>query len=121
MDRAQYEAIVRDAVDALPDHLREQLKDVAIVIEDVAPKKGRGVLLGLYEGIPLTTWGREMGSQLPDKITLFRESIELVAETPEEIPHLVRETLWHEIAHFFGFEHNKIHEMEERWKEKRGA
>ncbi len=114
-----YEAMIVDVVDALPEQLRDQLKDVAIVIEKHAPPQKKGILLGLYEGVPLTTWGKGMGSQLPDKITLFKRSIELVARTEEEIPALVRETLWHEIAHYFGFDHDKIHQMEKRWRAKR--
>ena len=119
MDHELYEAIVRDTVDALPEHLRDQLKDVAIVIEEEAPPQKKGILLGLYEGVPLTAWGKGMGPQLPDKITLFKQSIELIAKTPKEIPALVRETLWHEIAHYFGFDHDKIHQMEKRWRERR--
>jgi len=121
MNHAFYEDIVRDTVDALPDQLREQLKDVAIVIEEDAPAQSdRKILLGLYEGVPLTEWGKGMGPEIPDKITIFIHSIERIAKSEEEIPALVRETLWHEIAHYFGFEHDHIHHMEERWREKRG-
>lgn len=121
MERAQYEAIIRDTIDALPDHIREKLNDVAIVIEEKSPPQKRGVLLGLYEGVPLTAWGRDMAVKLPDKITLFTSSIEVVAQSEERIPDIVRETLWHEIAHYFGFEHDHIHEMEKRWREKRSG
>ena len=119
MNRETYEAIVRDTVDALPEQLRDKLKDVAIAIEEKAPPQQKGILLGLYEGVPLTAWGKGMGPELPDKITIFQQSIEQVAKTPEEIPAIVRETLWHEIAHYFGFEHDHIHHMEERWHERR--
>jgi len=119
MEREQYEAIIRDTIDALPDQIREKLNDVAIVIERDAPPQKRGILLGLYEGVPLTAWGRDMAVKLPDKITLFTSSIEAVAQSQEQIPHIVRETLWHEIAHYFGFDHDHIHVMEKRWREKR--
>ena len=119
MDEQIYEAIVRDALEALPEPHREQLEHVAIVIEKSPPPGHRGILLGRYEGIPLTAWGRDVNGKLPDKISLFQESIERIAQTPEDIPHIVRETLWHEIAHYFGFGHEKIHEMEKRWKAKR--
>ncbi|HVW66703.1 MAG TPA: metallopeptidase family protein [Candidatus Peribacteraceae bacterium] len=120
MERAQYEAIIRDTIEALPDQIREKLNDVAIVIEETAPPQKRGILLGLYEGMPLTEWGRDMVAKLPDKITLFTASIEQVAGSEERIPDIVRETLWHEIAHYFGFGHDRIHVMEERWRAKRG-
>jgi predicted Zn-dependent protease with MMP-like domain len=116
MDHQEYETIVQETIDALPDQIREQLKNVAIVIEAEAPPQKKGVLLGLYQGIPLTAWGRESGPYIPDKISLFQDSIERVAKTPEDIPALIRETLWHEIAHFFGFDHDHIHHMEERWR-----
>ena len=119
MNYEQYETIVQDTVDALPEQLRDQLKGVAIVIEDKAPPQKKGILLGLFQGVPLTAWGKGMGPQPPDKITLFQQSIERVAKTPEDIPALVRETLWHEIAHYFGFDHDHIHHMEERWRANR--
>jgi len=52
---------------------------------------------------------------------LFAHAIESYAESEDEIPHVVRETLWHEIAHHFGFDHDVIHDMEERWKAKRSG
>ena len=120
MDHQIYESIVRDAIDALPEQINTQLNDVLIVIDDVPPPHGKGILLGLYEGVPLTAWGRgEMNGKPPDKISIFTSSIERIAKTPEEIPHLVRETLWHEIAHYFGFDHDRIGDMEKRWREKR--
>ncbi len=119
LNRETYEAIVRETVNALPEQLREKLNDVSIVIEEHAPPQQKGILLGLYEGVPLTTWGKGTGPQIPDKITIFQQSIELVAKTPDDIPALVRETLWHEIAHYFGFDHDRIHEMEKRWRARR--
>jgi predicted Zn-dependent protease with MMP-like domain len=57
---------------------------------------------------------------LPDQITLFSDNIERYAASEDEIPHVVRETLWHEIAHHFGFDHEAMHDMEARWRKKRG-
>lgn len=119
LSQETYEQIVRDALEALPKEFLEPLKNVSIVIDDIAPPQEKGILLGLYEGVPLTSWGRGGNGALPDKITLFKYSIEQVAKTKEEIPAIVRETLWHEIAHFFGFKHDQIHAMEERWRAKR--
>lgn len=116
MDSETYEALVREAIGALPDHLRGALKDVLIIIEDNQPPDRPGILLGLYEGVPLPAWGRDYSGKLPDKITLYRASIERVAGTPERIPAIVRETTWHEIGHYFGLNHTQIHKMEERWR-----
>lgn len=120
MNRAAFEAVVQETLDALPKHIREGLNDVAIVIEERPPDGRKGLLLGLYEGIPLTEWGRGgFSGKLPDKITLFMEPIITVAGNPEEVPHVIRETLWHEIAHYFGYDHGYIRTMERRWRTKR--
>lgn len=121
MDLPEYDAIVREAIAVLPEHIRRELKNVVVVIEDFAPARAdvQGLLLGLYEGVPLTAWGRSFSSNLPDKITLYRASIERIARSPEEIPHIIRETLWHEIGHAFGLNHAQIRKMEERWRKKR--
>ena len=119
MERPAYEAIIQEAITALPKAIREGMKDVLIMLEEEQPKERGGLLLGLYEGIPLTQWGREMSGKPPDKITLFRQSIEQYAHNPEEIPDLIRETLWHEIAHYFGFGHDRIGQMEKRWRKRR--
>lgn len=119
MEREDYEAIVNDAIAALPAPMQERLAEVAIVIDErPTPRRGK-LLLGLYEGIPLTEWGRDQASAPPDKITLFTQAIEESVPTDEEVPDAVRETLWHEIAYFFGFEHDKIGKMERRWQERR--
>lgn len=77
-----------------------------------------GLLLGLYEGVPKTTYGRGFGMILPDKITIFQESIEKFARTPEEIKKLVRNTVWHEVAHHFGFDEKGIRKLEPKWRKK---
>ncbi len=121
MDPAQFEAVAREAVDALPPHLRSALSDVLITVlerpEDHPTASGRS-LLGLYEGVPLTAWGRDFSGKLPDRITLFREPIERQAASPEDIPRVIRETVWHEMAHAFGFDHDVIRHMERRWRKK---
>lgn len=123
MERAQFEKIVNDTIESLPAQFQEAIAETAIVIEDSTSSRTRkgtrrgGLLLGLYEGIPITEWGRDfISGKLPDKISLFKENIETYAMTPEEVPHIIRETLLHEIAHHFGFDHDKIHLMEKRWK-----
>lgn len=120
MEAAEYRRLVRETIDALPPGLRAQTENVVIVIDD-APQRGRKrSLLGLYEGVPVTEWGKGTAvAELPDQITLFTRAIEDVAGSEDEIPHVVRETLWHEIAHHFGFDHDVIDEMEERWEARR--
>jgi len=121
MELHDFETIVQEAISALPQRIREELKDIVVVIEDRPPTQAncKGLLLGLYEGVPLTAWGRSFGSSLPDKITLYRETIEHVGAAGRNVPAIIRETLWHEIGHAFGFDHARIQKMEERWRRKR--
>lgn len=119
MERKEFETCIDEAIAALPAKIRTHLAEVAIVVEDRPKRKRRGLLLGLYEGIPATSWGKGFAEQPPDKITLFKENIEEISTSPEEVPHIIRETLYHEIAHHFGYDHNHIHKMEVRWRAKR--
>lgn len=109
MQREEFEKLVAEAIDEIPEEFLAQLKNVAIVVEDepsaeqLAKLKLRNdlTLLGLYEGVPLTRRG-QYSMALPDKISIFKNSIELVAQTPAEIKRLVQDTVRHEIAHHFG-------------------
>lgn len=121
MDPTAFDACLREAIDALPEKIRTHLDDVAIVVEERPAGRRRGLLLGLYEGIPVTMWGKGFAEEPPDKITLYRAHILEAADTPEEVPHVIRETLYHEIAHHFGYDHDHIHQMERRWRARRAA
>ena len=119
-----FEKLVKKAIMDLPKHIREKMDNVAIVIENKpspnylrkAGMKFGNTLLGLYQGIPKTTWGRGFTGDLPDKITIFSEPIEKIALTPKEITELVKITVWHEIAHHFGFDEKQVRKLEEKWK-----
>ena len=122
MEDAAFQRVVDETIKTLPPKFREALTDVLIVIEPhPRPRNGRisRSLLGLYEGIPLTEWSRAFSGKPPDKISLFKENIELHASSPEELPHMIRETLLHEIGHYFGLDHDKIGPMEKRWRKRR--
>lgn len=120
MERFAYERIVEEVIGALPPTLRTQMEGVVVTVEDRVQRGRRRHLLGLYEGMPITAWGKgEAVATLPDHITLFTRTIERVARAEDEIPHIVRETLWHEIAHHFGFDHDAMREMEARWHARR--
>lgn len=109
MQREEFEKLLAEAIDEIPDDFLARLKNVAIVVEDepsaeqMAKLKLRQdvTLLGLYEGVPLTRRG-EYSMALPDKISIFKNPIELVAQSPAEIKKLVQDTVRHEIAHHFG-------------------
>jgi len=122
MEQENFEKIVKESILDLPEKIRQKMENVAIVIErtpssEQLRKTGiryAGALLGLYEGVPQTKWGKGFGGNLPDKITIFQDSIEKFARTPETIKELVKNTVWHEIAHHFGFNEKEVRELEYR-------
>ncbi len=103
----EFDRLVDDALDLVPEPLLARLENVAIVVEDAHPDDPE--LLGLYEGIPLTERGDYFGV-LPDKISIFRLPLCAMCETPEELVEEVAITVVHEIAHFYGIDDDKLHE-----------
>lgn len=130
MKRQDFEKLVNEGVEAIPEKFREKIKNVAFLIADYPTEKQlkeNGVpegdtLLGLYEGIPATERGDYygMGETLPDRITLFQKSIEEEAglaeggEDVEKMRDIVRDTVWHEIAHYFGMSEQEVGEKEDQ-------
>jgi len=99
------------ALDSLPPELRSQMSNVEIVIDDDAPPRSR--LLGLYEGVPLTSRTSHYAGVLPDKITLFRRPLErLAGGDPERLREEVRRVVLHEIAHHFGISDSRLIEID---------
>ena len=113
MEINEFEKLVAETAESLPENIKSAMKNVAIVVED-GPAKSN--LLGLYQGIPENRWGKNDSIRLPDKITIFKMLIEEEAQTPEEIRDLVRVVVWHEIAHHFGFDEKEVRQLEKRWK-----
>ena len=123
----QFEELVNQGIDAIPEEFMKQLKNVAIVTSEFPTphqlQKG-GVrhgwlLFGLYEGIPRTKRGNNYSGVLPDKITIFKQPLLAVARDEEHLTEMVKNTVWHEIAHHFGLGHGRIRELERRAKESR--
>ena len=112
----EFRALVAEAMDSLPDDLAELIDNVEVVVEDEPPPDAlarlpRGVtLFGLYHGIPLTRRAQYEGA-LPDKISIYRGPIERFARTPQAIKEQVRVTVIHEIAHHFGIDDERLHEL----------
>ncbi len=109
LSRFDFEELVIQAIDSLPQEFLDRLENVDIIVESVPtrPQLSQqgvpedGLLLGLYEGVPLTA-RENYGFVLPDKIAIFQEAIEAVCQSPDEIVQEVRETVAHEVAHHFG-------------------
>ena len=116
MSEADFDAAVNDALDRIPPELATTMNNVAIFIEDAyTPQPGEDkdtVLLGLYEGVPLTerdSWW-DAGS-LPDRITIFRGPILEICESREDVIEEVTITVVHEIAHHCGISDERLHEL----------
>ncbi len=123
MEQEKFEKLVEEGIKAIPKKFLEMLDNVDIVIEEEPTpyqlnklkERGRGIILGLYEGIPkIKRW--QYGQVLPDKITIFKKSIEKVACSEEEIKKVVKDTVWHEIAHHFGMDEKSVREASQRRK-----
>jgi predicted Zn-dependent protease with MMP-like domain len=109
----RFQVLAAQALDSLPAWIQERLDNVEVLIED-DPPPDQPTLLGLYEGIPLTRRGFGYSGVLPDRITLFRRTIESVARTDEQLRQAVRDTVVHEVAHFFGISDARLDELEDR-------
>ena len=118
----QFEKLVAKGIDAIPKKYFEKIQNVAFIVEDQPSPEQREklklacnqTLYGLYEGIPLTKRGAGYNLVLPDKITIFRLPILFNAKTPEDAQKQVNKTIWHEVAHYFGLDHDRIHHIENR-------
>lgn len=106
----EFERLVIDELDALPDEMVEGLDNVAFVVED-RPEDGSLDLLGLYDGVNLTERGQYGFGELPDRIILYREPLLDVSEDLEELKEQIHVTLVHEIAHFYGIDDEQLHEL----------
>lgn len=113
--------MISQAMDSLPKRDIENLQNVVITYADEPDEhqrkkinlRGDTLLLGLYEGIPLTERGSGYNLVLPDKITLFKQPLVYFAHSKGvKLEEEVRHTLWHEIAHFYGLDHDAIHKRE---------
>ena len=111
----EFEAIVESALRKIPRRFRRRLSNVVMVVEQEPPRPG---LLGLYRGRPLTH--RSFGDSfvLPDQITIYQGPHERLCRTTAQLERLVDETVWHEIAHYFGLNEQEVRRAERR---RRGA
>lgn len=115
----EFQALIDEALGTLPKEYVSRLKNVALLYEhDPTPEqrtklalRNDQTLFGLYEGIPMPQ-RQGMMTTLPDKITLFINPLCAYASTIAELKEQIRHTLWHEMAHYFGLDHKRIHELE---------
>ena len=108
--RDRFDTLVADALDGIPDELARYIDNVAVVVEDGSPRSG---LLGRYVGVPLTRRGAGygLGVSMPDRITIFRLPICARCRTEQEVVTQVTVTVVHEVAHHFGIDDDRLHEL----------
>lgn len=126
MSDEEFEQLVNAGIEAIPKKFLALLDNVAVTIEqepNPAQVKtyqlthGR-TLLGLYEGVPQSKRGTNYTAVLPDKITIFRGPILRIAQEPDRIKQMVKDTVWHEIAHHFGMDEQEVRNAERKRREK---
>jgi len=104
----RFDEMVVMALDDLPDDLGRLMRNVAVTVEHGAGPPG---LLGLYQGVPLTSRTTNYAGVLPDRITIYRRAICAVCRTEEEVADQVRRTIIHEVAHHFGIDDDRLREL----------
>jgi predicted Zn-dependent protease with MMP-like domain len=119
MSPAEFDILVERAMKKIPLRYRRRLHNIAFVVEREPPRPG---LLGLYHGRPLPNRHVSDGFVMPDRITIYQGPHERIARNREHLEKLLEETVWHEVAHYFGMDEVQVRRAErERARRKRAA
>jgi predicted Zn-dependent protease with MMP-like domain len=129
MNAEEFEKLVVQGYDKLPEWVRLKIRNVALLVDEEPSEEVRTAealgenetLLGYYQGIPLSARGEEygVGVTMPDTITLFRLPIERAAEEDQlPVSQVIAETIWHEFAHHFGMDEHEVRTLEEIRKDR---
>lgn len=108
VDPERFEDLVASALDSLPEQLGAMMRNVAVTVEHNPGPRG---LLGLYQGIPLTSRTSNYAGVLPDRITIYRHAICAICWTEAEVAEQVRKTVVHEVGHHFGISDERLEEL----------
>jgi predicted Zn-dependent protease with MMP-like domain len=108
VEPGRFEEMVVTALDSLPAELGRLMSNVAVTVEHDPGPPG---LLGLYEGIPLTSRTTQYAGVLPDRITIYRRAICAICRSDDEVVEQVRRTVIHEVGHHFGIDDARLHEL----------
>ncbi|MEE2058192.1 MULTISPECIES: metallopeptidase family protein [Rhodococcus] len=109
MSDERFDGLVSDALDEIPAELTRAIDNVVVLVE---PRhEDEPSLLGLYQGIALTERDSHYAGSLPDTITIYRDAILDICDTDEDVVHEVAVTVVHEIAHYFGIEEERLHQL----------
>jgi predicted Zn-dependent protease with MMP-like domain len=123
LTRKRFERLVEEALRLIPKRFRDEMRNVAVVVEDEPPDEildemeipEDDTLFGLYQGTPLPERGWAHGNNLPDRISIYQGPIEDACETDEDVRDCVAETVIHEFGHYFGMSEEEIEEIEEKF------
>jgi predicted Zn-dependent protease with MMP-like domain len=118
MNRADFVTVAEEALDSLPEEFRSRIHNVAILVEDFPPRQrlpepgqqGR-LLLGIFHGVPATKRSVFNLSTGPDHIVLYQKNIEAVCSNEDEVRHQIRQTLIHELGHYFGLDEEQLKDV----------
>lgn len=109
MDPQRFEELVSDALDLVPPKLVAVMDNVVVLVEDRHPEDDE--LLGLYEGVALTERDSHYAGSLPDTITIYRDALLDICDNEDDVVEEVKITVIHEIAHHFGIDDARLHEL----------
>ena len=109
LTRRRFDELVADALDSIPPELTRAMDNVVVLVDDRHADDPS--LLGLYEGVALTERDSTYFGSLPDTITIFRDALLDICETDGDVVHEVTVTVIHEIAHHFGIDDERLHEL----------
>jgi predicted Zn-dependent protease with MMP-like domain len=115
MNRTDFVNVAEEALDSLPEEFRSRIQNVAILVKDFPPNQPRShlrqLLLGVFHGVPATK--RSVFDVLtgPAHIVLYQKNIEAVCSTEAEVRHQIRQTLMHELGHYFGLDEEQLKDV----------
>ena len=104
----RFEEMVTEALDGLPPEFGDRMKNIAVLVEHGQGPRG---LLGLYQGVPLTSRTSNYSGVLPDRITIYQQAICAICNSEAEVVEQVRRTVIHEVGHYFGISDSRLREL----------
>lgn len=111
MTRREFDQLVENAIRAIPARFRRRLENVAFLVESEPPRPG---LLGMYHGRPLPRRSVSDPFAMPDRITIYQGPHERLARSRRHLQKMLEETVWHEVAHYFGLDEARVRRAERR-------
>ncbi len=119
MDKKTFESLVIKALEELPQIFKDSLENVDVVVDNMPSHdeirstgvSSRRMVLGLYQGVPLSKRSYYYGMVMPDKVSIFKDNIERICSSDEEIVRLVAHTVQHEMAHHLGISDDRLREL----------